>query len=102
MPTSVLVLGSATSATSTTNDAKYLSHASLVTVTDDGSVGSCLDHRTSTSPILGRRSSPVSVIRKWLLLVNRMDWRLSFFDRNLGWPTLAPLRLPTTESKNAR
>ena len=85
-----------------TNEAKYRPAESLTRVTDDGSDGSGRDHRTGTSPIFGSRSFPFGSTRKRELAVKRIACRRSLRDRNLGFSTFGPLRVPVREAKKFR
>jgi len=75
MPTTGAASGSLAGLASTTKLAKYRPAASLTTVTEDGSDGSGRDHRTGTSPILGRRSLPLPSTLNRALAVNRIACR---------------------------
>ena len=83
----------------TTKLAKYRPAESLITVTLDGSDGSGRDHRTGTSPILGRRSFPSGSTLNRALAVNRIACRVSLRDRNRGGPIFGPFRVPFSEAK---
>ena len=88
--------------TSTTNEAKNRPAASRITVTEDGTAGRSRDQRTSTSPIFGSRSRPLSSTLNRALAVNRTACRESFRDRNRGGATFGPFRFPVTEAKKFR
>jgi hypothetical protein len=77
MPMTGSASGKVPGSACTTNEAKYRPAESLITVTLDGSDGSGRDHRTGTSPILGRRSFPPGVTANRALRVNRMAWRVA-------------------------
>ena len=85
--------GSAAGSVSITKLAKYRPAESLITVTLDGSNGSGRDQRTSTSPILGRRSFPAGSTLNRALAVNRMACRRSLRDRNRGGLIVGPFPL---------
>jgi hypothetical protein len=55
--------------------AKYRPAESLMTVTEDGAVGSGRDQRTGTSPIFGSRSLPFESTLNRALAVNRIACR---------------------------
>ena len=69
-------------------------------MTLDGWDGSGRDHRTLTSPTFAMYTRPPCSAKP--LRVNRTDCRLSLRDRNRGWPTLRPFRLPDIESNQFR
>jgi hypothetical protein len=75
---------------------------SLITVTLDGSHGSGRDQRTSTSPILGKRSFPAESTLNRALAVNRIACRRSLRDRNRGGPIFGPFRSLFREAKKFR
>src|SRR3989442_10284086 len=102
MPVTGSVRGSTAGSVSTTKLAKYRPAASMITVTDDGSDGRARDHFTRTSPTFGSRSFPPGVIFHRALAVNRTACRRSLRDRNLGFSTFGPLRLPASEAKKFR
>src|SRR5664280_1055008 len=85
IPTSLVLWGSGVSATLTTHD---------------GTEGRARDHTKRTSPTFATRTPPVVMPKP--LRVNRIDCRLSLRDRNLGCPTLRPLRAPDRESNQFR
>jgi hypothetical protein len=57
---------------------------------------------TSTSPIFGSLSFPLSSTRNRALLVNRTACRESLRDRNRGSAIFGPFRFPVTELKKFR
>lgn len=75
---------------------------SLITVTLDGSHGSCRDHFTRRSPIFGNRNFRPTVMLKRAFRVNRIAWRLSWRDRNFGAPSFAPFRFPALDWRKLR
>jgi len=101
-PVTDSVLGSVSGLASVTKLAKYRSAESLITVTLDGVHRSGRDHRTDTSPTLGRRSFPLGSTLNRALVVNRMACRRSLRDRNRGGLTFAPFRSPLREAKKFR
>lgn len=100
IPTTCPVSGSVSGPVSTTNEAKYLPAASLITVTVDGTEGRLRDHLTRTSPIFGRDRSPPVVTFQRALAVNRTACRLSLRLLNRGAPMRG--RLPLRPSKKFR
>ena len=102
MPITGPASGRAPGPVSTTKLAKYRPAESLITVTLDGSDGSGRDHRTGTSPILGRRSFPLGSTLNRALAVNRIACRWSLRDLNRGGPIFGPFRFPVTEAKKFR
>jgi len=102
MPITDSARGSMAGLVSMTKLAKYRPAESLITVTVDGSPGRGRDHRTGTSPIFGRRSFPLGRILNRALAVNLIACRWSLRDRNLGLPTVGPLRLPMRQAKKFR
>src|ERR1019366_483468 len=73
--------------------------ACLITVALDGRAGH------ATTPAERPRPSPPApraVVTPKPLRVSRIEARLSLRDRNLGYPTLRPLRAPDRESNQFR
>jgi hypothetical protein len=68
-------------------------------VTLDGSDGSGRDQRTGTSPIFGSRRFPFGSTLNRALTLNRIACRASLRERNPGFSTFGPLRLPLREAK---
>ncbi|WP_406164041.1 hypothetical protein OG806_49175 [Streptomyces sp. NBC_00882] len=90
---------SAAGAVPTTKPAKYQPAASLITVTEDGTVSRVRDYVTRTSPIFGRSSRPRGAIDQRAWAANRIDCRASLQDLKRGGPGVGLLRSPLQEAK---